>query len=377
MASAIPVLPNPLTPLAWVPPDIAHQLQVVNFVLPAISGGWIADYLNSVYEEYVMLWKHKAGFPDVIYVLSRIVCCGFIATTLVFITGSNISVDCEKLNQATAWLGGFLLPLNSLLFFFRVKAVFFDSPIVVIVFALLWLATFAGISTPFLIHAIRVGPTSLCIDTTVKTSASSPFIVIAIHDTLVYLAITLRLIVINFRAGSPRWPHWKSFVRGDGMSNISQALLMSGQFYYLATIGVNISVAIAILIHSTPPFYQAMLTVMDAVFQNAMACRVHRQLKIGRILDVQESHGVLHHHQAPMPMDVGSIKFVRNVTAIFTRTGGTSSGSGSGDVQLDTVILDANRLGANRSGGTNSNSASDNTSRNPKDIGTMKAVYEV
>ncbi|KAI0783210.1 hypothetical protein C8Q75DRAFT_469756 [Abortiporus biennis] len=324
-------LPNPFTPLAWLPPDIASQVQVVNFVLPAISGAWISDYLNSVYEEYIMLRKHRLGFSDFVYVLSRIVCCSFIAITLLFITGSSTNVNCEKLNEAVGWLGSVLLPLNSILFFFRVKAVFHDSPIIKAFFALLWLSTFAGISTPFLVQATRLDSTSLCVDRNVAPSSSAAFIIAAVHDTLVYLAISIQLTKMNLpvtlsnsnSTSRSRWtPRWlQCFISGDGMSQVSKALFMSGQFYYLATIGVNISISIAILIPNTPPFYRAMLTVSDAIFQNAMACRVHRQLKIGRILDAQlqvDSSTIPHHHDHRAPLSDTSIdsntsiKFAKN-----------------------------------------------------------------
>ena len=48
-----------------------------------------------------------------------------------------------------------------------------------------------------------------------------------------------------------------------------------------ATVGVNIVAVVVILTPSIPPVYRAMFSIPNVALQNAMACRVFRQIKLG------------------------------------------------------------------------------------------------
>lgn len=54
---------------------------------------------------------------------------------------------------------------------------------------------------------------------------------------------------------------------------------------YRATVGLNLVAAIVILTTSVPPVVRAMFSIPNIALQNAMACRVYRQLKVGLIRD--------------------------------------------------------------------------------------------
>lgn len=53
------------------------------------------------------------------------------------------------------------------------------------------------------------------------------------------------------------------------------------QYLYRATVGVNFAVLIITFAPSTPPGYRGTLMIINTTFQNAMACRVFRQVKTG------------------------------------------------------------------------------------------------
>lgn len=84
-----PKMPNPLTPLAWLPPDTAFQLflsqylycgtlrvymldiSTLSYTHSEIVQVWIWDILVSIPDEYRMCKQHKVGFPTMVYFLSR------------------------------------------------------------------------------------------------------------------------------------------------------------------------------------------------------------------------------------------------------------------------------------------------------------------
>lgn len=216
--------------------------------------------------------------------------------------------NCERLVLWLGWSCAIAMPLNSLLFFFRIKAVFHRSPGFIVFFGILWLCTLTTITAPFAVnHAISVGSPAICVETNIKSYATVGSVVIAAHDTLVYFAISLQLTMSHL----PNTPYTfkdtlKIFFSGKGIGKISRSLLTTGQLYYLyvsirhislaftpdqsylivsfsVTIGMNI-IDIAILFSpAIPAVYKATFPIPNVALQNVMACRVHRQLKLGLI----------------------------------------------------------------------------------------------
>ncbi|KAH8078389.1 hypothetical protein BXZ70DRAFT_659522 [Cristinia sonorae] len=277
---SLPSLPNPLTPLAWLPSDVASQLEASRYLYSATMGAWIWDTLMSLPEDVIMFRDHGATISDLVYILSRLASFGFITASLIFQV-SNVG-DCHKLAKAIGWLGALALPLNSLLFFFRVRAVFNRSKIIVAAFALFWLGTLGGaLTAPFAVDGIHIGTTKNCVNSNVKSFASAGIIAAAANDTLVFLAISTQLMMYSL---ADTWSsRIKAFMKGQGLGHISKTLLQTGQLYYLATVGLNLVAAVVILTASVPPILRAMFSIPNLALQNAMACRVYRQLKIGLI----------------------------------------------------------------------------------------------
>ncbi|KAI0795911.1 hypothetical protein C8Q75DRAFT_352091 [Abortiporus biennis] len=271
--------PNPLTPLAWLPPDLAGQLEASRYLYSATVSAWLWDFFMSIPEEYLVFSKGRLNLPDAVYILSRIFTCSFIINSLVFQVSSV--ADCHTLTKAIGWSAAIALPLNSLLFFFRVRAVFHNDTVITFIFGFLWLSTLACFTAPFAVDGGHIGTTSHCINTSVQPSVSVALIVVGVHDTIVFFAITTRLTMMSLAN------NWKdrarAFLSGRGMGHISRTVLMSGQIYYLVTVGMNIFSMVAILTPSFPPVLRAMFTVPNIALQNAMACLVYRQVKLGVI----------------------------------------------------------------------------------------------
>lgn len=139
--------------------------------------------------------------------------------------------DCHVLAKAIGWCGGIAMPLNSLLFFFRVRAVFNSNKFIVTLFGLLWLATLGCLSAPFAVDGIHIGTTQYCVNSDVKSYSSAGIVIIAVHDTLVFFAITIKLTMFSL---ADTWPERiRTFFSGRGMGFMSKALLTTGQLYYL------------------------------------------------------------------------------------------------------------------------------------------------
>jgi hypothetical protein len=91
--STLPLLPNPFTPFAFLPPNIALQYQLANYVTVAtlsVSGqfsrfvaskfrfdqllfaqAFIWDWLMSIPEEIAIVRKRRFRLPTVAYFMSR------------------------------------------------------------------------------------------------------------------------------------------------------------------------------------------------------------------------------------------------------------------------------------------------------------------
>ncbi|KAI0791746.1 hypothetical protein C8Q75DRAFT_51338 [Abortiporus biennis] len=291
MATATPSLPsppNPLTPLAWLPPDISSEMQNANYIVSASVGAWACNYLMSLPEEYQMFSKsirsRSLGIPDVCYILARLVTLALLTSTFVFL--AHPVENCEILLRFVDITGALAMPINSLLLFYRIRAVFFNHRIVVWGFFLLWLSTLCSLVVLINAQAIHIGPTFNCIELNFRTYNSIGFLLIAINDTLVYLAISAQLTwYIGHLAPSRRF---RTFFSGEGYGHVTRILLKGGQVYYLATASVNIFTMAFGLAPSTSPVYRAIIPVVNIGVQNAMACMVFRQIKLG-ILEGSET----------------------------------------------------------------------------------------
>ncbi|KAI0783197.1 hypothetical protein C8Q75DRAFT_811017 [Abortiporus biennis] len=320
-------LPNPFTPLAFLPPDIAHQVQVAQLLVMAVIGAWMWDYLMFLYEEYSMFIKHKLALPDVVYALSRIVAISYIAMLIIYAGGPIAHNNCNEVDKAAAWTGVITMSLNCLLFFFRIRAVFFNYSYIVGFYFFLWLCTLGGLAVTRPIHGANVGPTNICQTTNVRPSMSAAFILVGVHDTLVYTGITIRLVILSSNiytdadsAANVGFVHtFKTFFRGDRTGRLTKALIQSGQLYYLATVGVNLIAMVANLAPWVPEVYRAILTTPDVTIQNTMACRVYRQLKIGRLTENNSSVADMTTIQA------STVRFSGRNTANMTNIGGTTT----------------------------------------------------
>jgi hypothetical protein len=124
-------------------------------------------------------------------------------------------------------------PSTLFMFFLRVRAVYHDKKLVVAFFAFLWLSLFGTLFlSPFTLMAGHLGPTKICTVTSVKYYWVISLFIHSAFDTLVFLAISIRIISYAMGRGDLR-TRLKSLFVGHGLPRISKCIMQGGQLYYL------------------------------------------------------------------------------------------------------------------------------------------------
>ncbi|KZP26303.1 hypothetical protein FIBSPDRAFT_928737 [Athelia psychrophila] len=164
--------------------------------------------------------------------------------------------------------------LTSLLFFFRVRAVFSRSPKAKFAFLVLWvLTTLAPIPLLWSLYPLGcpdVGHRgNICNQKT--WSAVFFFLVVMMHDTLVFVYVSYELGNSSMTGRCDL----RTLVTGNGLHNVSKLLLRTGQLYYGATVIILIIATIALL--RSIPFYIIFVS-MHQVVSCVLACRVFRMV---------------------------------------------------------------------------------------------------
>jgi hypothetical protein len=215
-------------------------------------------------------------------------------------------VNCNALLCAIGGCYVVAVSSTSALFFFRVKGVYGNDKYVTAFFGSLWFTLFAlSFLVPPAVRGMHIGDTQRCIITSVANYAPTPVVLNTIIDTIVFLAISLRITSYSIE-GDTFTQSVKSFWSGDGLPKFSKSLLQGGQLYYSfvtffliliffagasffhflfsATIGLNI-VAVVMLFAPVPALFHAMFSIPNIALESAMATRVFRSIRLGTIDD--------------------------------------------------------------------------------------------
>ncbi|KAF7375063.1 hypothetical protein MSAN_00392600 [Mycena sanguinolenta] len=121
-----------------------------------------------------------------------------------------------------------------------------------------------------------------CITTAIPGNVEVAAIIPLINDTAIFLAINYRVLAHTIVADSSL-ARLRVFFGGTGLSTLSQALLRSGQHFYLVAVAANITLLVALKLPQLTTVYHGMLSVPALALINAMACLVFRRIKFGLI----------------------------------------------------------------------------------------------
>ncbi|TFK19029.1 hypothetical protein FA15DRAFT_660246 [Coprinopsis marcescibilis] len=273
-----PIL-NPLTPMAYLPPDTARETTVASHILVGTLAILIWDVLSNFSSDWRLLTQYRIRLPTITYFLSRICSLIYVAWSTIYYTGP---VGSCYVNEKA--LGAFYpasVSLSALLFFFRVRIVYESHKWIVAFFFFLWLTVVAGTMTAaFGVLGVHIGPTDYCLNAQVEEYVAAATITPLVHDTLVFLAITYRLAENSHASANKKHGLWAKFT-GDYLPGVSRGLLKDGQTYYMVTVFSNLLTVVMIYMTSLPATYRTIFSAPNIMLINVMACRVFRHTKFG------------------------------------------------------------------------------------------------
>ncbi|KAF9045140.1 hypothetical protein BJ165DRAFT_1475549 [Panaeolus papilionaceus] len=287
------LLPNPTTPMAFLPPDLAFQVTISSYILVGSCGVLVWDILDNLTGDYKLLTKHHVGLATIAYFVSRLGSLGYVLASTIFET-AGITDNCNHFDQVVTTFYPLAIPMTALLFLFRVRAVFDRNKYVVAFFTFMWLAVLGGcITVSQGVTGANIGPTKYCINFAFKPYIGAGGIIPVVNDTLVFLAISWRLLAnARTQLGLQTRMNLKELIAGDYLPAFSRAIFQDGQAYYLTTVTTNLVAVIMFYINVVPPTYRSMFTVPNVALMNIMACRVFRKTKFGvfREVTISTSH---------------------------------------------------------------------------------------
>lgn len=124
------------------------------------------------------------------------------------------------------------LGFSALLFFLRVRAIYDRNPLVITFFFVLWLGLLAcTMLIPILATGDNIALTKYCEDASVPSAVYAAVVAPLVHDTLVFAAISWRLVSISHVQGFK--DGWRVAAFGQYLPTFTKGLLLDGQRYYL------------------------------------------------------------------------------------------------------------------------------------------------
>ncbi|KZP11067.1 hypothetical protein FIBSPDRAFT_1051000 [Athelia psychrophila] len=273
--------PNPYTPMAYLPPELAASQEIAAYIYIASLGVLAWDWLMSMPDEYRILSTGRISKSKVAYISARLSTLGFCLGMVMFQV-APIS-NCQTMVHITSAFLILSSSANNLLMLIRVRAVYGNSRSVTAFFGFWYLAVLGTTSAvPWAIEAVHLGPTKLCIDIKVQSWITSSTVCNAVNGTLVFIAVSYRVSLRSL--GETGWRSTaRRFIRSNGAPRVVKDLLHQGQLCYLATI--MIYVPQIFLAFNKMPGYQGLLVTTVQVVENIMNSRVHRAVMLGLITD--------------------------------------------------------------------------------------------
>ncbi|KAJ7288813.1 hypothetical protein C8J57DRAFT_1166515 [Mycena rebaudengoi] len=264
-----------------IPASLQRPLQIAAYVFAGSTAVLVWDILNNLRNDYSLLSRHKMSLATAAYVISRI-------ASLVYTLGFTLftTYPLSACNTAFIVFNSFYpiaVSSAAFLFFFRVRAIYNNSRVATVIFGVLWLAVLAtSITVPVSGRGTSIGNPPQCV-TLARHGArgGSSGITITIHDTIVFFAISYRL-VANFAHGQQtRGTQLKELLSGASLPAFSKSLFTDGQMYYMVTVASNIVTTVLVYVPTSSPLYHGIMVIPNVTLTSMMACRVYRNTMLG------------------------------------------------------------------------------------------------
>ncbi|ESK90152.1 hypothetical protein Moror_7774 [Moniliophthora roreri MCA 2997] len=256
-----------------------------SYIAVATMGMFLWDVLINLSDEYHFVLKRRITFATIAYLCSRITTlAGLIGATLVL--AAPIGRYCPILLKAILIGLPAFVASESLLLFFRLRAVYMDRKAVVRAF-FISLLIIVGCSTliPFVGQATQISPENrYCTVAKVNPALGEAMLIVPlVNHIAVFFAISFRLMPAQIweesscKRGS--LSKVKAFFRTRNLPLISRTLVIDGQRYILAFILTTIIASVTMAIGSLPDIYRFVLITPHIAIENSMNCYLFRSIR--------------------------------------------------------------------------------------------------
>ncbi|KZP23253.1 hypothetical protein FIBSPDRAFT_853335 [Athelia psychrophila] len=253
---------------------LQYEVVLTRYGSVVVLTAFTYDWILAITAEVASVQKTRLNLPIVAYYLSRI--CSIAYCISLFLVKLTIIVDTEQIEILKFAIWWAASASTSLLFFFRVSAVYKHSRPIRFLFSLLWIIII--VSPTAIIYSLR----TQCREHPDTDCNSSRFLsliangTICINDTLVFVLVSCQVYNNSATRYRGNWIHRiGQFLRGKGLYNISRSVLQSGQLYYGVTIGFQLSSTITYAMNTR---YTELVGVSYIALSSSMACRVFRMV---------------------------------------------------------------------------------------------------
>ncbi|KDR70188.1 hypothetical protein GALMADRAFT_41759, partial [Galerina marginata CBS 339.88] len=268
---------NESTPLIYLTPQLAHQINVATYIHIGTTTVLIWDILDNLRNDFKLIFSFKIGLPTVLYFLTR-------ATLLAYSLGRAVLLTTPVENCAT-----FQIALNVLLvvfvscttcfFYIRVCAIYDLNRYIIAFFGTTWLATVAmSITFAHTFTAHHIEPTTYCTERIQGYYLGPTTAILLFNDVLIYLAITWKVYHIFRDAETTMGQRLKQLVFGASLPVLSKVILQDSGLYCLMI--VLTKVLLVITIARLQPPSSIMFIICHLVLVNIYSCRVYRNIKM-------------------------------------------------------------------------------------------------
>ncbi|KZP29525.1 hypothetical protein FIBSPDRAFT_1038860 [Athelia psychrophila] len=263
MNSSDSTLPNPHSPMVYLPPVVAESFMISANINLFTMGVLVWDWAMSIPDEYrILSIGRRLSSSKITYFCSRVFnIAACLCACIIYVLPVS---DCHALSKSLTAFIVLALNTNNLLFFYRVRAVYGNSRGVTFFFGSCYMVVcVTSCFVPSTLDATHIGPTAYCINSEIKPWLSALSVVFnAVNDTLVFLAISYRIASTTMGA---------------------KELLQNGQLGYLSTVVLNMT---QIILGFTTE-YGTLIAMPVVAIQHIMTCRVHRAVILGLITSKQ------------------------------------------------------------------------------------------
>ena len=194
------------------------------------------------------------------------------------------------------------IPSTTLLFVFRVCALYNNNQYVVAFSSISWLVVLgSSFTVPIGSKAVNIGITKYCVPMKPKSSTSFAIVYPVIHETLVFLATSWAFLQnsftdVNFTNG------FRVMVMGNFLPAFSRSILHNGQAYYLCVFLQSCEcekttnrfsraslisfLVFAVTFYDRVPSNLSMLLAWPAfAVLNNMSCYIYRNIRLGTYIE--------------------------------------------------------------------------------------------